>query len=148
MPKRRKSSSSDDSSSEYIQLSFLDRLEQDIGLTSESFQKNSCFDSSEELEEIKSLVSNTSSISLKTFDDSKAQQLNSTSVTSDKPGNTGSSSKEGLVLFVPDRFDVLERRAKDKNELKTIIVAVEDALAHLDDTYSDMIAAGRQQFSI
>jgi DNA (cytosine-5)-methyltransferase 1 len=59
--------------------------------------------------------------------------------------NTEGHSKDRL-LFVPDRFDVLERRAKHKYELKTIIVAVDDALAHLDDTYSDMIAAGRGAF--
>lgn len=147
MPKRRKSSSSDDSSSEYIQLSFFDRLEQDIGLTGDSSQKNSYSYSSEKLEEIKSPVSDSCSISLKTVD-AKVKQLNSNSVSSDKPGNTASSSKEGLPLFVPDRFDALERRAKDNPELglQTIIVAVDDALAHIDDTYSDMIAAGRGAF--
>lgn len=59
--------------------------------------------------------------------------------------DTEGQSKDRL-LFVPDRFDVLERRAKHKHELKTIIVAVDDALAHLDDTYSDMVAAGRGAF--
>jgi DNA (cytosine-5)-methyltransferase 1 len=47
-------------------------------------------------------------------------------------------------LFVPDRFDVLERRAK--RELQSIIVPVDDALHRLDQTYSDMTAAGRGAF--
>jgi len=55
-------------------------------------------------------------------------------------------SKDRLLLFVPDRFDVLERRTKHKHELKTIIVPVENTLAYLDDTYTDMVAAGRGAF--
>jgi len=51
-------------------------------------------------------------------------------------------SKDKLLL-VPDRFDVLERRTKHEHELKTIIVPVENTLAYLDDTYTDMVAAGR-----
>jgi DNA (cytosine-5)-methyltransferase 1 len=57
-----------------------------------------------------------------------------------------SRSQDRLLLFVPDRFDVLERRAKHQHELKNIIVAVDDALASLDDTYSDIVAAGRGSF--
>jgi energy-coupling factor transporter ATP-binding protein EcfA2 len=59
---------------------------------------------------------------------------------------TKSESRERLLLFVPERFDVLERRAKDK--LQIIINPVENALASLDDIYSDMISAGRGSFLV
>jgi len=78
--------------------------------------------------------------------ESEPPQPNSSSQSTSRPVDTEGHSKDRLLLFVPDRFDVLERRAKHKHELKTIIVAVDDALAHLDDTYSDMIAAGRGAF--
>lgn len=49
-------------------------------------------------------------------------------------------------LFLPDRFDILKRRAA--NQLNTIIVPVEGALQFLDDLYSDLIVAGRGAFLI
>jgi hypothetical protein len=51
-----------------------------------------------------------------------------------------------LELFVPDRFDVLRRRAA--NQLNTIIVPVEDSLGFIDDQYSDLYTAGRGGFLI
>src|SRR5690606_9856153 len=44
-------------------------------------------------------------------------------------------------LFVPDRFDVLQRRATDS--LKNIIVRVDEATDEINDRWQDMRAAGR-----
>ncbi|MEP0870836.1 hypothetical protein NDA01_13590 [Trichocoleus desertorum AS-A10] len=52
-----------------------------------------------------------------------------------------------LSLFLPDRFDVLERRAK-KHDLRSIVVAVPDSLSYIDDLYSDMDSAGRGAFLV
>ncbi|HVT80556.1 MAG TPA: hypothetical protein VHM90_07860 [Phycisphaerae bacterium] len=51
-----------------------------------------------------------------------------------------------LDLFVPDRFDILFRRAETK--LNTIITPVDDALRKIDDLAADMRAAGRGAFLI
>lgn len=51
---------------------------------------------------------------------------------------------EQLQLFVPDRFDMLQRRAAD--QLENIVVPVDGALALMRDTSRDMAAAGRGAF--
>src|SRR5436190_1623068 len=50
-------------------------------------------------------------------------------------------------LFLPERFDILERRTK-KDTLKSIIVAVQDSLRDISDIYSDMVSAGRGAFLV
>lgn len=60
-----------------------------------------------------------------------------------------SDNKSRLKVFVPDRFESLERRTeKKKDDLKTIIVEVKDALSKLKNTYKDMQIAGRGAFWI
>ncbi|HEY9848766.1 MAG TPA: hypothetical protein V6D28_04880 [Leptolyngbyaceae cyanobacterium] len=71
-------------------------------------------------------------------------ELSSSSGSANKSADTEASPKERPKLFVPSRFDALERRAK--HELKDIIVPVDDALARVKDTYSDIIAAGKGAF--
>lgn len=51
-----------------------------------------------------------------------------------------------LELFVPDRFDMLLRRAPA--QLDTIVVPVDDALQHVKTVHRDMLAAGRGAFLI
>ena len=51
-----------------------------------------------------------------------------------------------LDLFVPDRFDVLKRRAGA--QLKTIIAPVQSSLQVMDRMYADLSAAGRGGFLI
>ena len=53
---------------------------------------------------------------------------------------------EQLELFVPDRFDMLLRRAPA--QLDTIVVPVDDALQHVKTVHRDMLAAGRGAFLI
>ncbi len=53
---------------------------------------------------------------------------------------------EGDDLFIPDRFDMLKRKADDK--LQTIIVPVDDALQEIDLRRRGMRAAGRGGFLI
>jgi DNA (cytosine-5)-methyltransferase 1 len=99
-------------------------------------------DDSKDVETSKPSLSSESSNSSR---DIELPQPDTPSRSTNNSVDTEGKSKDRL-LFVPDRFDVLERRAKHQHQLKTIIVAVDDALAHLDDTYSDMIAAGRGAF--
>lgn len=47
-------------------------------------------------------------------------------------------------LFVPDRFDMLHRRAPD--QLDSIVVPVEDGLERIRTLHRDMLAAGRGAF--
>lgn len=49
-------------------------------------------------------------------------------------------------LFVPDRFDILFRRAP--GSLGDIIVPVDDSLRYFDDIYAEMESAGRGRFVI
>ncbi|CAC5345561.1 MULTISPECIES: hypothetical protein [Planktothrix] len=50
-------------------------------------------------------------------------------------------------IFLPERFDILERRTK-KDNLKNIVVAVQDSLNYINDIYSDMESAGRGAFLV
>lgn len=60
-----------------------------------------------------------------------------------------SDNNSNLEVFVPDRFESLEiRTEKKKDDLKTIIVEVKDALAKLKNTYTHMKTAGRGAFWI
>jgi DNA (cytosine-5)-methyltransferase 1 len=112
----------------------------------ESPQPDSLTKSADEPKAVEQLQSATPSESQNSSRDIEPPQPNSPSQSTSRPVDTEGHSKDRLLLFVPDRFDVLERRAKHKHELKTIIVPVEDALAYLDNTYSDMVAAGRGAF--
>lgn len=51
-----------------------------------------------------------------------------------------------LDLFLPERFDVLERNAK--NSLNSIVVPVQEALKYLDDLYDDMHSSGKGAFLV
>lgn len=51
-----------------------------------------------------------------------------------------------LELFVPDRFDVLQRKAS--SQLNSIVVPVNKSLNHIDFMFADMTAAGRGAFLI
>lgn len=95
-------------------------------------------------EDIESLQPESLSEPQNSFTDVKSPQVASSFRATSRAVYTEGHSKDRLLLFVPDRFDVLERRAK--HELKTIIVAVDDALTHLDKTYIDMKGAGRGAF--
>ena len=53
---------------------------------------------------------------------------------------------EQLELFVPDRFDMLQRRAP--SQLDSIVVPVDDVLQHLKLLHRDLVAAGRGGFLI
>ena len=112
----------------------------------ESPKPDSLTKSANKLKAVEQLQSAPPSKSQNSSRDIEPPQPNSPSQSTRRPVDTEGHSKDRLLLFVPDRFEVLERRAKHKHELKTIIVPVEDALAHLDDTYSDMVAAGRGAF--
>jgi energy-coupling factor transporter ATP-binding protein EcfA2 len=57
-----------------------------------------------------------------------------------------SMSSEQLSLFVPDRFDMLQRKAL--SQLNSIVVAVDDALTKIKAVARDMGAAGRGAFLI
>lgn len=51
-----------------------------------------------------------------------------------------------LDLFVPDRFDVLQHRAKD--QLNSIVVEVGSGIETIEEIHADMTAAGRGGFLI
>ncbi|MFM6255777.1 MAG: hypothetical protein ACKPEQ_42715 [Dolichospermum sp.] len=53
---------------------------------------------------------------------------------------------EKRTLSVPDRFESLEKQAK--NKFNIIIKRVEDALSHLDEKYNEIISAGRGAFLV
>lgn len=53
---------------------------------------------------------------------------------------------EKRTLSVPDRFESLEKQAK--NKLRSIIKPVNKALEHLDEKYNEMICAGRGSFLV
>lgn len=51
-----------------------------------------------------------------------------------------------ISLSLPDRFESL--RNSPKQQIESIVIPVEDALCHLDETYSDIKASGRGAFWI
>ncbi|MEQ8466800.1 hypothetical protein [Coleofasciculus sp. E1-EBD-02] len=112
----------------------------------EASQQDSLLKSADKHKDVESLQSNFPSQSENSSKDNRTATAKSSYKSTSRSVDTEGHSKDKWRLFVPDRFDILERHAKDQHELKTIIVPVKDALAYLDDTYADMVAAGRGAF--
>lgn len=59
------------------------------------------------------------------------------------------SASEEEPLTLPNRFETLRRRAEGaEKELSSIVVGVDDALAHIDKIYADMQGAGSGAFLV
>ncbi|MCT7970432.1 hypothetical protein NG799_29400 [Laspinema sp. D1] len=125
MPKK-KYKKPKDVSNEPIQLSLFDLLLDNLPDSDSLSEPANCYEDAE--------LSQPDSL-LESSDASQSKEDNSR-------GESFSAIPERL--FVPDRFESLENRAK--HQLENFIVPVETALAHLDETYSDMRSAGRGAF--